>query len=141
VLLLLAWLTMKAEVWRRRLLPLALGVSLFATLLALAQPKDDWRGATAYVESELASDGTIWLDPRWNDFPYLYYAERSVPETGDLEALAATAVESDEIWIIVHRYPGMDIPSAPAEAWLDEHWTLVQQQPFYRLEVRRYRPR
>lgn len=141
VLLLLACLIMKAEVWRRRLLPLALGVSLFATLLALAQPKDDWRGATAYVESELASDGTIWLDPRWNDFPYLYYAERSVPETGDLEALAATAVESDEIWIIVHRYPGMDIPSAPAEAWLDEHWTLVQQQPFYRLEVRRYRPR
>lgn len=141
VLLLLAWLIMRAEAWRRWLLTLVLGVSLLASLLTLAQPKDDWRSATAYVERESAPEAAVWLDPRWNEFPYGYYAERTVPVTGDVEALAEMAVRRDEIWIVAERYHGANVPSSPAEAWLDEHWNLVLQQPFYRLEVRSYRPR
>lgn len=141
VLLLLAWLLLKAEGWRRWLQPTVLGVSLITTLIALAQPKDDWRGATAYVESRAALDAAIWLDPRWNTIPYNYYASQPLPEMGDVEALATTAAQSDEIWLIAERFPALEIPASPSEAWLDEHWQLVEQQPFYRLEVRRYRPR
>lgn len=140
VLLLLAWLVVCAQESRRWLQPLALGVSLLATLLTLAQPKDDWRAATAYVESQAGPEATVWLDPPWNTIPYNYYAAQPLPEMGNVEALAATAAQSDEIWIIAERFPALDVPSSPAEAWLDEHWKLARRQPFYRLEVRSYRP-
>jgi uncharacterized membrane protein len=141
VLLLLAWLLSTGGKWRRWLRYLVLGTSLLTALGALVQPKDDWRGATAYVESHGPVGAIVWLDPRWNDFPYNYYAARTVPTTGSVNTLAETAAGSDEIWLIAERYPRMAIPSSPAEAWLDENWTLVAQQPFYRLEVREYRPR
>lgn len=141
VLLLLAWLLAAEGAWRRRLQWSALFISLLATLVVLAMPKDDWRAATKYVENEATTNALIWLDPRWNDFPYNYYAEWTGPVTGAVEELAAAAASRDEIWLVAERYPGLATPSSPAEAWLDENWILVERQPFYRLEVRGYRPR
>lgn len=141
VVLFMAWLLARAEKWRRWLQPLVLGVSLLASLGALALPKDDWRGATAFLESQGGPNATVWLDPSWSTFPYEYYAQGSVPKTGSVEELAAAAGASRELWLVAERFPGQEVPSSPAEVWLDEHWHLVQRQPFYRLEVKGYRPR
>jgi mannosyltransferase len=141
VLLLMAWLIVRGSASHRRLAAAVIAVSLVTTLGTLTQQKDDWRAATEYVESESTEKALIWLDPDWNHFPYNYYAERTAPVSGTVEELAAAASESDEIWLIAERFPSLPTPSSLAEAWLDENWKLVQQQPFYRLEVRGYRPR
>lgn len=141
VLLLMAWLVVMAGEWRRWLLPLVLGISLITSLGVLVQPKDDWRAATAHVERQVLPRAIIWLDPSWNELPYRYYARRTSPESGTVEELAAAAARSAEIWLVAERLPRSSVPSSPAEAWLDENWSLVHWQPFYRLEVRAYRPR
>ena len=43
-------------------------------------------------------------------------------------------------WIVAERFPGQAIPSSPNEAWLDAQLHLVERVPYYRLEVRHYRP-
>lgn len=141
VILLVSWLVVSARGWHSWLQPLALGVASLATLGALILPKDNWRGATAFLESQSGLYPTVWLDPRWNTIPYEYYARSSAPETGSVEALAAIAAESREIWLVAERFPGLSVPSSPSEAWLDTNWILIERQPFYRLEVRGYRPR
>ncbi|MDT8307070.1 MAG: hypothetical protein RRC07_14155 [Anaerolineae bacterium] len=140
VVLSMAWLIVRTKEWRRWVQPFAIGLSLLATLAALSLPKDDWRGAVAYLEEQTGREAAVWLDPSWSTFPYNYYAQESVPQTGSLEELAEVAGESREIWLVAKRFPGQDVPSSPAETWLDARWQLVQRQPFYRLEVREYRP-
>ena len=42
------------------------------------------------------------------------------------------------VWLFAHRLPGQGIPSSPSESYLDGRLDLLQEIPFYRLEVRRY---
>ena len=112
-------------------------VSMISSAITMATPKDDWRGATAYINARAAPQDTTWTAPdAWAADAYLYYdgnlpVERaadpadSVPATGD-------------VWMITKRRPQDSVPALEAEAWFDEHWELVEEEPFYRLAVRHY---
>lgn len=140
VVLLVAWLLVIMDRRRGRQAFLVLfAVSLGATLaMQLLVAKDDWRGVVAYVNEAGGGDDLIWFDPRWNRTAYQYYDPDAFVGAGTPAQLedAATA----DVWLIAERFPSSPIPSSPSEAWLDANRTLVQAVPFYRLEVRHYRP-
>lgn len=144
VVLFVAWLVAQLQTRGRLVWRLLLVTSLVVTLWVVLLPKDDWRGAAAYID-QTAGDRAhvVWLDPRWNTIPYDYYRPQHPGQSGegddDLEVLAALADTNPEIWLIAERFPGMPVPSSPSEAWLDRNLELVEAVPFYRLEVRRYR--
>jgi uncharacterized membrane protein len=138
LLLLVAWFITRPEAnarLRQGLLALCLVISLFTLYFV---PKDEWRGAAAYLD-ERASEGIVWLDPDWNRFVYQYYRPDDLNQPPRL-TLQETAASVGDIWLVAERFPGNPIPSSPSEAWLDEHWQLVESVPFYRLELRHYRP-
>jgi uncharacterized membrane protein len=140
VILLVAWL-ISTMPWPRgrRVLGVLFTLSLGASLVTLwLVPKDDWRSVAAYISNSDGAAAAIWFDPRWNRTAYLYYDRDADAVTGTLEQLQALA--GQEVWLVAERFPTSPIPSSPSEAWLDEHMTLVETVPFYRLEVRRYRP-
>jgi uncharacterized membrane protein len=140
VILLVAWLIGTME-WQRgrRVLAVLFTLSLGAGLATLwLVPKDDWRSVAAYISNSDGAGDAIWFDPRWNRIAYLYYDGEADLVTGTLDQLQALA--GQELWLIAERFPTSPLPSSPSEAWLDEHMTLVETVPFYRLEVRRYRP-
>jgi hypothetical protein len=145
VILFVAWLIVyngwARTVIARGLLVLSLLASL-ATLLWL--PKDDWRAAMAFLESQVAPDEIIWLDPGWNSMPYRYYTPTHTPrwtspgeEARSLAELSAG--DAPGIWLVAERPGGRPVPGSPSEAWLDVEWRLVEAMPFYRLELRHYR--
>jgi hypothetical protein len=120
-------------------LPRLFGVKRGASLVTLwLVPKDDWRSVAVYISSSDGAAAAIWFDPRWNRTAYLYYDGDAHAMTGTPDQLQALA--GQEVWLVAERFPTSPIPSSPSEAWLDEHMTLVETVPFYRLEVRRYRP-
>jgi uncharacterized membrane protein len=145
VILFVAWLVV-ANGWPRTvrargLLALSFLVSL-VTLLLL--PKDDWRAAVAYLNSQVGPDEVVWLDPGWNFMPYLYYAPNyparwAAPGEAALRLAELTSGEAPGIWLIAERPAGRPVPGSPSEAWLDDEWRLVEARPFYRLELRHYR--
>lgn len=150
VILLVAWLIMQLELrrWQRPIWSILILLSLAATLVTVFfVPKDDWRGAVAYVNANIQPTDIVWLDPFWIATAYNYYQPTVRPRTertDELEAVVEGGREDDgralshHIWIIAERNPGQPIPSWPSEAWLDDRLTLVEAIPFYRLEVRRY---
>lgn len=118
-----------------------LAISLVASLAALfLVAKDDWRGVAAYLEQE-AGTSLVWLEPSWNRPVYLYYRPDDPVGANEQRTLAEAAAESTDIWLAAERFPNLPIPSSASEAWLDEHWQLVEAVPFYRLEVRHYAKR
>lgn len=140
VCLLIAWLVVSWEGKRKRLMwTVLLGISLLATFVMLwAVPKDDWRSAVAYIEAQAQPEAVIWLDPSWNNVAYEYYQAKTSATTGNIQELKQTAVM--DIWLVAERFPQNEIPSSASEVWLDENLQLVEAVPFYRLEVRHYRP-
>lgn len=119
------------------------GLSLVtAVIMLIAVPKDDWRGVTSYVNQLDVDPLTIWIDPPYNSIAYDYYTPRhqAVPIRPQ-EPKGELATGQTDIWLIAGRAPGEPIPSSSSEAWLDQHWRLVDSVPFYRLELRHYRPR
>ncbi len=117
----------------------SLGVSLVAALAMLgAVPKDDWRGAVAYIETHAQPHDVVWIDPNWNNAVYAYYRPGTPAHYGQQGPLSELATTST--WLIAERFPGRAIPSSKSETWLNDNLELVEAVPFYRLEVRLYRP-
>lgn len=145
VVLLVAWLLprLEARSWQRPIWFSLLSLSLVAALVTVfLVPKDDWRSAVAYINANIQADDVVWLDPFWIANAYNYYNPVVVPQT-DRQSELTVVVDNSEggerhVWIVAERNPGQPVPSWPSEAWLDEHLTLVEAVPFYRLEVRRY---
>lgn len=135
-ILLTAWLLVRMP--RSKALSTAvLAFSLFASLLTLlAIPKDDWRGAIAYINEQAAPDAVVTFDPSWYTLLGRYYAlqAQQIGIEGDL----SETLPSGEIWLVAERFPGQPIPSSSTEATLDASARLLEAVPFYRLEVRRY---
>ncbi|MFW5941369.1 MAG: glycosyltransferase family 39 protein [Chloroflexota bacterium] len=142
VILAVAWLLWQLERWRRPALGTLLSLSLIVSLATLfLAPKDDWRGASAYLQQHLGENDVVWVDPRWNTIPLEYYGlveQVESESTAELEALAAS---HDEILLVAERFPGAPVPSSPSERWLNANGQLLETQQFYRLEVRRYAPK
>jgi uncharacterized membrane protein len=141
VILLAAWLVAHLSQRRRTVRRALFALSLAAALVTLVLvPRDDWRGATTYLDRNTGDAGVVvWVDPPWNTIPYNYYDPRHpvlTPNNRDLQEIAAG---SNDIWLIAERFHGKPIPSSPSEAWLNDHWELVETVPFYRLSLRHYR--
>lgn len=114
-------------------------VSLVASLITIfLVPKDDWRGVAAYLQQEAAGESLVWLDPVWNRPVYLYYRPDDPVGPNERRTLPEAAEASSDIWLAAERFPGVEPPASAGEAWLDEHWQLVEAVPFYRLELRHY---
>jgi hypothetical protein len=121
------------RVWLAAALGLC-GVSLVASYFV---PKDDWRAATAYVDSKAMAGDVVWVGPEsWADNAYVYYDGR-LPTHGE-EDPTATVPDDGDVWMITYRRPQDDIPSLEAERWFSEHWELVEERPLYRLAVLHY---
>ena len=139
VCLLVAWLIVTWQGKRQTILYSSIGISLAATLVMLwAVPKDDWRSAVAHVDVHAQPEDVVWIAPNWNDVAYAYYESGIPAHNGSLEELSQLAITNT--WLVAERFPGQPIPSSASEAWLDENLQLVEVIPFYRLEVRYYRP-
>lgn len=138
VILLVAWLLTQDVKLRRRALGPLLAISLLAAIAALLVPKDDWRGAVAYLEANAGKNDLVWIDPAWNKTAPLYYELSLETRTGGKNNLEQ--ISQRDIWLIAERFPTLPVPSSPSETWLDANWQLVETAPFYRLEVRHYRP-
>ena len=115
-----------------------IGVSLIASLISLlAVPKDDWRGAVAYINQFSKAGDIVWLEPSSGHLPYDYYDPSIKP------VISLNQVEEDPsagVWHIAERQPNRPIPGSSAEVWLDVNRELLSVHPLYRLEVRHYSP-
>jgi hypothetical protein len=140
VILFVSWLLVRQQRYRNQLWQLLLSVSLAGILtITFLIPKDDWRGAIAYVNEHANSDAILWLDPHWIIDVAAIYRPSIRTQRGnqaDLEQLPGR-----EIWLISERYPNLPIPYSASEVWLDQNLELDEATPFFRLEVRRYRSR
>ncbi len=141
ICLLIAWLIVAWEGKRKRQVWYGLmGISLLATLVMLwAVPKDDWRGAVAYIEAQAQPEDIVWLDPAWNQVVYDYYQLETSASIGSLQELEQLAVS--DTWLVAERFPMNEVPSSESEIWLDENLQLVAAKRFYRLEIRHYQPK
>jgi hypothetical protein len=119
------------RVWASLLL-LSLAVSVVSLWLI---PKDDWRGAVAYIQQQAVAGEAVWLDPSSGFMPYQYYRTEFDSVTGREPMLNPPAAG---IWHIAERQPGRPVPGSAAESWLDQNRPLLEAIPFYRLEVRHY---
>lgn len=106
----------------------------------LVNPKEDWRSATARVQSQSAPGEVVWVsDVPWAADTYLYYG-------GDLEVYMAEEPDStlseaaSGVWLFASRWPRDPIPPIPAEGWFDTHWRLVEERAFDRLVLKHYVP-
>lgn len=138
VVLLVAWLLVNDDRLRRYALVPLIILSLGASIGALLVPKDDWQGAVAFIRANAEADDLVWIEPHWNKKAVEYYQLPLETKTGTLGMLQKAA--NRDIWIIAERFPNLPVPSSASEIWLDEHLDLITVKPFYRLEVRHYRP-
>ena len=117
----------------------SLGISLAAALaMVVAVPKDDWRGAVTQINLHAHADDAVWIDPGWNRYVYEYYRTGPPAQYGNEEVLPE--LPQTDTWLVAERFPGQAVPSSPTEGWLNDNLRLVERVPFYRLEVRLYRP-
>ena len=138
VALAVAWLVVVVMRGRRRAVQALLIVSIAASAVSVFfVPKDDWRGAVAYLNESATSEDLVWLDPFWNLTIYNLYEPAVVAQHDRLTALEEAATGS--VWLVAERVPGEPTPTSASEAWLDRNLQLVERVPFYRLEVRHYR--
>jgi hypothetical protein len=142
VILFVAWLLVRQQSYRDRLWQLLLGVSLVSILIiTFLIPKDDWRGAIAHINEHAEADAILRLDPHWIiDVAAIYrpviQTHRKRGNQENLEQLLAR-----DVWLISERYPNLPVPYTASEIWLDQNHELVEATPFFRLEVRHYRPK
>lgn len=138
VVLLIAWLLAADNRLRSRAMVPLLTLSLIAAVAALMVPKDNWRDATAFIAANAKPSDLVWIDPSWNRSVVQYYQPSLAVMAGKKENLINSATQ--DVWIIAERFPNTPTPSSPSESWLNENLKLVSAVPFYRLEVRHYRP-
>ena len=137
--LLVAWLIYKLEQRRRQVWYGILTLSLISSLiLVMLVPKDDWRGVVAYLNGTVAKSDVVWVDPLFNRTPYSYYDPVYPPKGGSVVQLSE--LPSADVWLVVDRQPRAVDSVSPSQAWLDDNMELADAIPFYRLEVRHYRP-
>ncbi|HEX6946694.1 MAG TPA: glycosyltransferase family 39 protein [Acidimicrobiia bacterium] len=138
IVLLIAFLIVDRVAAGRRtpVLVAALALSAIGTIATFTIPKDDWRGATAFVEERARPGDVVWVRQEpWSADAYFYYGG-SLPAFYDMEPVVDDAV--DTVWMITYRRPQDTPPALEAERWFDENWRFEEEAPFYRLAVRKY---
>jgi hypothetical protein len=126
--------------WRRPMVIGLLATSLVGSAASFFVPKDDWRGATAYVNAHSVPGDVAWTrEDTWAADAYFYY-QGALPVHLDPSPDEEDLPLGHDVWLISYRRPQDPggHPSIQAEQWFDENWDLVEEVPFYRLAVRHY---
>lgn len=125
-----------SRLWGGGLAALAI-VSLVVTIRL---PKDDWRSAVAFVNSN-AETGDIAFsdDVPWIGGVYDFYGG-NIPLflTDDPPTAGRLIAEASTSWVLTRRRPQDAIPAIAAEKWFDENKSLLSEETFHRMAVRSY---
>jgi|SRR5579859_7443669 len=113
-----------------------------------ATPKEDWRGATAYLLTHARPEDGIVFYREWGQQPFDYYHERMGSASVGPSILNPFRVLSDEaaaahrmptIWLVLYGlHPRDRIETAlleKAKTSLENGHVLVGQQPFHEIEI------
>ena len=134
--ILIGWLVSEKLPRPKPFIAALLGLSLVSALVSLlAVGKDDWRSATAYINSRAEHDDVVWLEPSAGRMPYSYY-DAVIEPSFTVESVLENP--GSDVWHIAERQPSRPIPGSSAEEWLDKNRVLLETIPLYRLEVRHY---
>lgn len=118
-----------------------------------AKPKEDWRGATAYLVAHARAEDGIVFYREYGQQPFDYYRERIGAAPGPL-VFSPFRVSSDEaaaahrmraIWLVLYGLHPRDAVEAAllerAQASLESGHELVSRQHFYEIEILCYTSR
>jgi uncharacterized membrane protein len=131
------------------LISAAVLLSLAFVAVRYARPKEDWRGASAYVLSQARKGDAVAVVPWWSEAPFAYYNFRSgnhsiteVPGSTVAKetSVAELARQHSRLWLIVYARPqGLSDPQTTAsQATLGSNFELVQERDFRLVRVRLY---
>lgn len=113
-------------------------LSVAAVIVTLLVPKDDWRSAVGFINSNAVEGDVAWVSSEpWADDAYQYY-DGALPVSRSPDPSDEIA-PGQEVWLITKRRPQDSIPAIEAEEWFSSNWELVEEEPLYRLAVQRYR--
>ena len=117
-----------------------------------AKPKEDWRGATAYLLARARSDDGIVFYREWGQQPFDYYRERMGSASVGPSILNPFRVSSDEaavahrmptLWLVLYGlHPGDTVETAQLAkdvTSLENGHVLVDRQNFREIEILCYR--
>lgn len=156
-------------VWVCRITPRLLGSLLFATILALSSvylvaqqvnlTKDDWRGASAYLQTQMAPGDILYSNPAASYLTLSLYGNSQMPSDGyppnynivkgGWEGEILTTESADNIlksvtagyhrlWL-VEFFPEFWDPGQSIPNWLNTHANLMDDRYFGRIHIRLYR--
>lgn len=156
-------------VWVCRVTPRLLGGLLFAGILAssgvylvyqqVELTKDDWRGASAYLQTQMAPEDILYSNPAASYLALSLYGNSQMPSDGypphyDIvqggwdgkiitpeiadNILKSTTVGHHRLWLIEYSPEFWD-PKKAIPGWLNTHANLIDDQYFGRIHIRLYR--
>jgi len=114
------------------------------------KPKEDWRGATAYLLIHAQPEDSIVFYREWGQQPFDYYRERMGSASVGPSILNPYRVSSDEaaahkapaIWLVLYGLHPRDTVEAAllkkTQTSLENGHELVSRQPFHEIEILRY---
>lgn len=108
-------------------------LALLVTLQQGSMPKDDWRGAVAYLNAAAAPGDLVWLSSVADRLPYIYYQPTHPFQLGNVNHLQERGAAAANIWLIT-SYGG----DPAIQTWLADNRFLVAHIPFYRLDIWQY---
>lgn len=125
--------------WKRCLLSAVLLISLGGVADYYQRPKQDWRGATAYVLQEIQAGDGVFFSPRCGSSVFDYYQRQRPASTRVVlhsgEELRAGSGRFSRLWLL----SCFGETRADAAEALGSY-RLVERRPFFQVEVRRYGP-
>jgi mannosyltransferase len=158
-------------VWMCRLTPRLLGGLFLATILALSSvnlvdqqvklTKDDWRGASAYLQTHTALGDLLYCNPAASSLALSLYGNLHMPSDGyppnyDIirggwegkiltpeiteNVLSFATAGYHRVWLVEFTPEFWD-PEKTIPDWLDTHASLILDQYFGTIHVRLYRLR
>jgi len=155
--------------WVCRITPRLLGGLLLAAILALSSvylvyqqvklTKDDWRGASAYLQAQMAPRDMLYSNPAASYLALSLYGNLLMPSDGyppnydivqggwDGEILTSEIADNilksttagySRLWLVEYSPEFWD-PEKAIPSWLNTHANLIDDQYFGRIHMRLYR--
>lgn len=120
--------------WRINRPQLIAGLWGFTLMIAMVMqftiPKDDWRGAVAFLNDAAASGDIIWLASGADPLVYDYYEPAYPARVGSVTELQDAAAIDNRIWLITGP-----VQNQALWGWLEMNRVQRSHVAFYRVHV------
>jgi uncharacterized membrane protein len=101
--------------------------------LILGEGFEDWRGTTAYLYANAATDERVFYQPTWAKMSLEYYDHQTVNLAKGQPQLADPPLATGEtVWYVVNQHPQLQTQTQEADGWLRQNATLVSEARFAR---------